>query len=108
MPRISNLEKIQNEALAKLNTLRNVLDGRTDAAYRRKIFGSTIGKATKILSELNALSQNVKNAPRVIEKAVAVGTKVVDDWSTGKKIVKTGFMHNYCILRIMYKFMDYF
>lgn len=97
MPRISNLEKIQNEALAKLNTLRNVLDGRTDAAYRRKIFGSTIGKATKILSELNAIRENVKP---VVVKAV-VKKEVVK--KEGEKRVKKEVVKKEAVKKISKK-----
>jgi hypothetical protein len=75
MPRLSNLEKIQNETLAKLNTLRNVLDGRTDAAYRRKIFGSTIGKVTKLLEEITAISKTVKPVKKEVVKKEVVNLK---------------------------------
>lgn len=88
MPRLSNLEKIQNETLAKLNTLRNVLDGRTDAAYRRKIFGSTIGKVTKLLAEITAISDTVKPVKKEAVKKEVVKKEFVTLKGEKKEIVK--------------------
>ena len=54
MPRISDLQKIKNEALAKLNSLHNLIDGRTAAAYQRKIYATNRkDTAAKLLNQIS-------------------------------------------------------
>ena len=56
MPRISNLQKIKNEALAKLNSLHKIIDGRTDIAFRHKIFATERKDiASKLLNEISSI-----------------------------------------------------
>jgi len=57
MPRNTNLQTIKNEALAKLNSFHKLIDGRTDAAYRRKIFATERkDTAVKLFNEISAIS----------------------------------------------------
>jgi DNA replication protein DnaC len=57
MPRNTNLQTIKNEALAKLNSFHKLIDGRTDAAYRRKIFATERKDiAVKLFNEISAIS----------------------------------------------------
>ena len=62
MPRISDLQKIKNESLAKLNSLKKLIDGRTAAAFQRKIFKTDRkDTATKLLNQISEIA-SVKQA----------------------------------------------
>ena len=58
MPRNSNLQNIKDEALAKLNSLHKIIAGKTDFAYRSKLFATEREDvATKLLNEFTFIKQ---------------------------------------------------
>ena len=63
MPRISELQKIKIAALAKLNSLHKLIDGRTVAAYQRKIYATdrkdTAAKLLNEISEIASVKQTI-------------------------------------------------
>lgn len=70
MPRLSKLTILKNEALNKLNSIKNKLDGRTFSSYNKKIINAVGEVATKkLISQINSVKntsvEKVLTAPLI-------------------------------------------
>ena len=80
MPRISELQKIKEIAIAKLKSFHNLIDGRTSAAFQRKIYETNRkDTATKLLNQISDILSVKETIGGETTSSKKVTTKMIQE-----------------------------